>query len=168
MSLPQRVNGPMAPARTGRSVMSLQVSSTDLMNVVVRPSPTRGSRIAASDASSLTSSTVTTGTSLSLKRTCAPKASASTERSIMLTEAADFVRSATSFIPRAMSEASPISSRTEMFMSVAHGNDSIGSPRLTGDRITSSSHFFEFTTDQPLFFFCFIANGTAQPYRTDK
>ena len=26
MSLPQRVNGPMAPARTGRSVMSLQAS----------------------------------------------------------------------------------------------------------------------------------------------
>ena len=150
---PQRVKGPTAPANTGRSVISLHAASTDLMKMVVRPSPTCGSGNNLSDASSDTIGLVIAGTSLSLKRTGAPKTSASTERSIMLTDAADFVLSATAFIPRAMRSASPMSSRTVRFIRAVHGKDRIGSPCLTGECITSSSHFFEFTTNQPLFAF---------------
>ena len=75
----------------------------------------------------------TVGTSSSEKTMLAPKASASTDRSIMLTAAAESTRSATAFMPRACRSLLQTSSRTDTSSSWALGKDKMGRGFLTGE-----------------------------------
>ena len=84
---------------------------------------------------------VTVGTSSSEKRMGALKHSASSDRSIKLTEAPAFgVRSATAFMPRACRSLSLIRSFTVMPSSWMDGKDSTGTAFLTGAASRSLVH----------------------------
>jgi len=69
---------------------------------------------------------ITVGTSSSAKRISEPKASASTDRSIMLTAAAESNRSAMSFMPFACSSLLFTRSRTVTPIRLIEGKDSTG------------------------------------------
>ena len=75
---------------------------------------------------------MTVGTSSSEKRIWEPKASASTERSIMLTDARESTRSAISFMPFACKSLLEISSRTVMPIRLMDGKESTGIGLFTG------------------------------------
>ena len=89
----------MTPASTGRSVISWQASRMASTYFPVRPAPTGGTCSASASSGVVTRASFTVGTSPGMKWALAPKASASTDRSIMLTLAQAGTRSATSFIP---------------------------------------------------------------------
>ena len=74
----------------------------------------------------------------------APKASASTERSIMLTAVPESTWSAMAFMPLAWSSALSISSRTVMPIRLADGNESTGIAFLRGASRSWSSQSFAF------------------------
>ena len=135
-------NGPITPANTGRSVMRVSAISIASRNTPVRPAPTAGTARSRAPSSSSATAPVTVGTSSSETRIGAPKASASTERSIRLTAAAESTRCATSSMPRACVCASEISSRTLTCMSCTAGNERIGSAFFAGASHSPASHSF--------------------------
>ena len=79
---PASENGPIIPPKTGLPTSIAFTFATAETVMEQRPASGGGTTSSATASSSPTSCPVTTGTSLSLKRTCAPNASASTERSI--------------------------------------------------------------------------------------
>ena len=101
---PASENGPMTPARTGRSVMRVRASRMASIYSAVRPAPTLGT--ASAFACSMRSS--------------------STDRSIRLTAAADGTRSATCFMPCACMWLSDMRSRTVQPMSWMDGKERMG------------------------------------------
>ena len=139
-SLAASENGPMTPANTGRSEISPTAFLIASTYSPERAAPTFGTSSDLASSSSCTTAPMTVGTSSSETRIVEPKHSASTDRSIKLTEAAESIRPATSFMPRACASLSEISSRTLMPMSCTAGKDSTGIARLTLERSCESSH----------------------------
>ena len=98
----------------------------------VRPAPTGGMRRLATSSSFSSKMPVMAGTSSGEKTAEAPKASASTERSIMLTEAREGQRWAMVIMPFACDSGVAISSSTVMPNKEVAGKESTGMVRLEG------------------------------------
>ena len=86
----------------------------------------------------------TVGTSSSEKRISEPNASASTERSIILTEANVSYLSAINFIPFACRASFEVNSLTLIFIKLTHGNDKIGIAFFLVSNLTFSSQLYIF------------------------
>jgi len=140
ISRPAREKGPIMPANTGRSNIMVAAFPMASMQIPVRPAPISGTARARAPSRSSTTRPVTVGTSSFRNPMGAPKASASTDRSIKLTEAAASVRSATSRIPSAIRSLSESSSKTLALSHWTEGNDSIGMGFLAGFEIMSWIH----------------------------
>ena len=110
--------------------------------MLVRPLPIGGISSASASSSVETTLPITVGTSSSETRIVAPKHSASSDKSIRLTDARLSVRSATSFMPFACTAESLIKSFTLMPISWIAGKERIGNAFFTGEVFQSSIHFF--------------------------
>ena len=129
ISRPAKEYGPITPANTGRSGLEAatwRTASTSMAHLDVFQSGTC-SRLASS--ALRTTGVSTTGTSFSSKRTDAPNACASTERSILDTIARCLGKQRMiSSIPRAWFSLDSSSSRTLIPIFFATGNDKMSKP----------------------------------------
>ena len=137
-----REKGPMMPASTGRSVMISTALRMDSTYSPERAAPTAGISKALASSSSFTRRPTTVGTSSFDTRTAAPKHSASTDKSMRETAAAELTLSATSFMPCAWRSLSEISSRTVTPKRDTEGKERMGKAVFLSAEIISDSHCF--------------------------